>query len=625
MNAGKKFTKALRLFNNNNFAECRKSLKAIIYFDRRNIDAWMLLGMTEARCNDFCRAAACFRSILSFSPDSIDAHYYLGAALEAQFDYAGAITEYLATIHRQPKYVKAYYNLGNIYRKQGLLEKAEYYYRSALKETPDFFEALNNLGSVLKTQSKLEAAIDAFNTALKIRPDDASVLTNLGNTYHLLENYDEAKKYYRQALVVDNSLVEAIIGLGGVLYKNGEGSEAFKLLADAKRRVPDNDVLIASEAELYENSGLYDLAYETIRQRIDVEAGSVDIAASFAQLSHHIGFKERAADGLLKCLNRQLDASERMRINFILAKLYDSMGMYEQAFDCIARGNSLKPLRIDRNDLNKKFENIISIFSRDLMSSAPRSGNSSTRPVFVIGMPRSGTSLVEQILSSHPDIHGAGELMDIGMIVASMQQTTWSTEGYPQCVTNITEEVLNKFSEAYVGRIEKLAPTAKRVVDKMPGNFMHLGLIELLFPNASVIHCVRNPLDNCLSCYFTDFSGYHPYSYNQSNLGYYYCQYLRLMGHWEHVISLSRYTVQYEVLVNNQQQISRELVEFCGLDWDERCLAFHKNKRLVKTASYDQVRKPIYKSSIRRSDNYREKLHDLIEELKKCGCFDSLH
>jgi uncharacterized protein HemY len=459
---------------------------------------------------------------------------------------------------------------------------------------------------------------------LRIKPGDAGILTNLGNTFHLLEDYNKAKEYYGQALRIDSDRSEGIVGLSGVLYQSGGKGEALNLLSRASKRLPDDGNIIASTATIYEKDGQYHEAYEVLKESIEGQNDSVDIAVTFAKFARYLGLAEDAVLRLEDLLVGQPEASDRMAICFALGKLYDYLGQYDKAFEYFAQGNRLKPLKLDKGELAKKFSRMIGVFSPTFLSSSHRSGNESSKPVFVVGMPRSGTSLVEQILSSHPDVYGAGELMDIGMIAASLQEDTGAKHSYPECLRGISKESLAKLAARYETKLDTLAAEPRRVIDKMPGNFLHLGLIELLFPNARIIHCLRDPLDNCLSCYFTDFLGYHPYSYDQSDLGYYYCQYLRLMKHWKKVIGLRWYTVEYEALVNNQERISRELIEFCGLPWDERCLAFHKTQRLVKTASYDQVRKPMYKTSVGRADHYREKLVDLVEQFETCPWIENI-
>jgi tetratricopeptide (TPR) repeat protein len=619
MNTTKKFNKALELFGANKLVEARKALQRITRADRYNIDAWRLLGMTEARLGKFADAANCFQSILSITPGSADAHYYLGAALEGQYLYPEAIREYATTLRIQPAYTKALYNLGNIYTSQGLLEKAEEYYRKALQHNPDHFETLNNLGSLLKTLSRLEMALQSFEKALTIKPGDVSILTNLGNTYHLLEDYSQAEKYYLKAINAKGATSEAYCGLSGILYKQGRKDEAQKLLQDGRQKLPGDDSIVASQAVLLEQAGQPEDAYNALKDRLDNNCGSVDIAVAFAKFARQLDLENKAVDLLENLLNNNQSASDRMRISFLLGKLYDGMKQHGKAYDQYRTGNKLKPIKLDRNRTVEKFDQLISVFNNELLSTVEVSGNKTDKPVFVIGMPRSGTSLVEQILSSHPEAHGAGELMDIGMLIASMQTLPDKENSYPACVPDISAKRLAEFSDTYKINIDKLAPDAARVIDKMPGNFLHLGFIQMILPGARIIHCMRNPLDNCLSCYFTDFLGYHPYAYDQADLGFYYCQYLRLMNHWQEVTGLPLYTVQYENLVNNQEAISREMIDFCGLPWDESCLEFHKTKRLVKTASYDQVRRPMYKSAIGRAEPYRDRIGALIEELENCS------
>lgn len=615
----KKFSRALALFNADKLADARIILRKITAADSQNIDAWRLLGMTEARLGRFEAAANCFRGLLQFLPESADAHYYLGAALEAQLLYSDAVREYEATLAIQPANTKALYNLGNIYTAEGFYEKAAEAYRRALQYAPKFFKALNNLGSVLKTLFRLEEALQCFHRALAMKPDDASIMANLGNTYHLLEDLHQAEVYYRAAIDINDGLSEAYIGLCGVLCKQEKVAQAQQLLAEARGVLPGDDMLVARQATIFEEGGQYEEAYNVLKKRLDANCNDVDIAVTFAGVARYVSREKEAADLLEKLLKNDQTAFDRMTISFALGKLYDDMKQHDYAYKHYSVANALEPSRLDRGELVKRYDSLISIFTRDLLSTADSSGNETDKPVFVVGMPRSGTSLVEQILSSHSAIFGAGELMDVGMIVASLRTNTEHEKNYPACVPSLDSQRLAAFAQQYKSKIDKLAPDAVRVIDKMPGNFPHLGLIELMFPKAKIIHCVRDPLDNCLSCYFMKFLCYHPYAYDQADLGFYYGQYLRLMEHWKSVIKLPIYTVKYENLVANQEQVSREMVEFCGLDWDERCLDFHKNKRLVKTASYDQVRRPMYKSAVGRAVPYREKLGVLIKELEKCG------
>ena len=612
------FNNALRLFNDGKLEDAKHLLRKITRTHKHELDPWLLLGMAEARCANYEKAATCFRKILSISPTSADAHYYLGAALEAQHFHAEAIDELKAALRHQQKYPKAYYSLGNIHRQLGFFEESENYYRLALEQDPEYFEALNNLGSLLKVQSNFDGAINCFTRALKIRTGDAGVLTNIANTYHLMYEYDLAEQYYERALAVNPKLSEAIIGLSGALFSSGNKGKALSVLAAAKRELPNDETIVASEAVILEEDGQYAEAYRVLENHIASKSDCIEVANSLARLSRRLDLTEQAIEMLQRLEKTSVDVLGKMNIYFTLGELFDSQGRYDDAFNYFSKANQLKPVTFERLTLRSKINKQIQIFSDDFLSTAPRSGDLTDKPVFVIGMPRSGTSLVEQILASHSKVYGAGELMDLGIIAASLGGNADLDNNYPNNVKKATKTDLDEAAKRYTAKLDSLAPGAARIIDKMPANYLHLGSIELMFPNARVIHCTRHPLDTCLSCYFNDFLGYHPYSYDLANLGFYYCEYLRLMKHWIGALKIPIYTVEYEALINDQEQVSRNLLEFCGLEWESQCLNFYKTKRLVKTASYHQVKQPIYTTSVARYEHYIDKLGGLIDELNKC-------
>ena len=231
-------------------------------------------------------------------------------------------------------------------------------------------------------------------------------------------------------------------------------------------------------------------------------------------------------------------------------------------------------------------------------------------------MPRSGTSLVEHILSCHPLVHGAGELEDIGNITNTLMKKTSGLSSYPECVDLVAANTLNEIADSYLDKLQLLGGNAVRIIDKMPHNFQALGLIELLFPQARIIHCTRDPLDNCLSIYFLHFNAKHAYSYDLHNLGIYYMQYQRLMEHWINNLQMPILEVKYEEIVEDFERKSRDLIDFIGLAWDDACLHFHTSDRVVATPSYDQVRRSIYRSSIHRWKHYESHLDALKKSLQ---------
>jgi hypothetical protein len=260
---------------------------------------------------------------------------------------------------------------------------------------------------------------------------------------------------------------------------------------------------------------------------------------------------------------------------------------------------------------------LIDTCTRTLLERGGELGVSSELPVFIVGMPRSGTSLVEQILASHPSVMGAGELRDIGRCAERLKTRLNSTEDYPACLVELDQETASELAEQYLERLKSICTDEIRVTDKMPGNFLRLGLVAMLLPGARVIHCRRHPLDVCLSCYFQDFirrSGLS-YAFDLQNLGEYHTQYAKLMEHWRHVLPLRLLEVDYEQLVDEPEKMSRHLVEFCGLPWDPACLEYHKTQRNVWTASSWQVRQPIYTQSVGRWKHYETYLQPLKNAL----------
>ncbi|HHJ16545.1 MAG TPA: sulfotransferase, partial [Gammaproteobacteria bacterium] len=374
----------------------------------------------------------------------------------------------------------------------------------------------------------------------------------------------------------------------------------------------------AQAARIEQHIGEVEKAYQRLQPLIAAGADSVNLAVAYGDVCRSMDRPGDAIAALEDRLARSggLSVTGRKNLHFCLGNLYDRSGDYDKAFEHYRTGNDLRKVDWDPRANSAQVDAIIRAFSREYLVTAPEAGTRSEKPVFVLGMPRSGTSLVEQILASHPAVHGAGELTDLPQLVQQLPALLPTPAPYPGCAPLLNQKALDTLAGRYLERLDALAPDALRVVDKMPGNFSFLGLIELLFPDARVIHCVRDPVDTCLSCYFQDFSGSQFYSYDLGHLGAFYRDYARLMAHWKQVLRIPMLEVAYEELVADQEAVSRRMIEFCGLDWDERCLQFHENRRFVATSSYDQVRRPIYSSSVDRGRHYRPHLAPLIDALR---------
>ena len=308
-------------------------------------------------------------------------------------------------------------------------------------------------------------------------------------------------------------------------------------------------------------------------------------------------------------------AADRMRLHFAAATIFEQAGEIETAFEHYSAGNDLKDVVFDPAQYAVHIGQLIETFDKDVFAKVKSWGSRDERPVFIVGMPRSGTSLVEQIIASHHGVFGAGELETFNKFFGTLAEHCKSEADYPDCINDLSAETVAAMANEHLSTLSDLAPNAHQITDKMPTNFLHIGLIAALFPLARIIHCRRDPRDTCFSIYGRDFAGDHAYAYNQANLGRYFRQYERLMVHWQRTLPNSILDVQYEALIADQETETKRTLEFCGLDWDENCLAFHETDRTVRTWSYRQVRQPINKTSVARWRKFATHLKPLLDEL----------
>jgi tetratricopeptide (TPR) repeat protein len=320
-------------------------------------------------------------------------------------------------------------------------------------------------------------------------------------------------------------------------------------------------------------------------------------------------------EGLLE--ERDVSHEGRINLHFALGKMLDDCARYDQAFEHFREANRYKRKRVrfDGERYRRWSAKLLDMFTPAFFEDHADLGDSSERPVFIVGMPRSGTTLVEQILASHPRVYGADELTTIFEIVCDLEQRDTGGARFPDNISALDEAGLEWGARRYLETLQAIDRQAARVTDKMPSNVFHLGLIAVMLPGAHVIHCRRDAMDVCVSNFMQMFAEGHHYSYDLSDIAIYYRGYERVMSHWREVLPTRMYEVQYEELIEDQERISRELVDYIGLDWDERCLAFHETKRAVRTASNWQVRQPIYKTARKRWKNYENHLTQLKADL----------
>jgi tetratricopeptide (TPR) repeat protein len=481
-----------------------------------------------------------------------------------------------------PQSALAHFNAANALYELKRYEEALASYDRALAIQPDFANALSNRGNVLLELKRYEEALASYDRALAIRPDLAEAHLGRGTVLSTFElkRYEEALASYDRALTIRPDFAEAHHARGTVLRTFGLIKEALPLLEKAVELAPQRGKFVCSLVE----------------------------SKRFVDGDPHLGLIETLARDI-----GSLSEEDQIYFHFALGKVYADLGQHERSFSHLIEGNRLKRKQIVYDEAVElaQLERMRALFTAEVMRKARSFGDPSTVPVFIIGMPRSGTTLVEQILAAHPMVYGAGELNDFEAAVASLRGSIAARSG-------LGREELHQIGIRYLQRVRTIAPVVERITDKMPGNFRYVGLIHLALPNARIIHVRRDPLDTCLSCFSILFAhNYQPFSYDLAELGRYYRAYTALMEHWREVLPLEHVLeVQYEELVVNFEPLARRIVAYCGLEWDAACLEFHKTKRLVWTASAIQVRQPIYRSSIGRWRAYEDMLRPLSEALE---------
>lgn len=424
--------------------------------------------------------------------------------------------------------------------------------------------------------------------------------------------YGDAEAIYQRLLEEDPDQPDAVHLLGLVRMESEQDDEAVVLMERALTLFPEAPHFHHNIAGLYRRMGRLNEAEQEFREAIRLKP---DYGEAYQGLAEMVKFK--AGDPLIAQIDAQLrrgDLEDNMRsyFHFAAGKILDDIGEYPLAFQHYEKGNALTRRQFDSSAFRNLVKDLLYVHSRESVERLAGSGQSSEVPVFVVGMPRSGTTLVEQILSSHSEVFGAGELNDMKIIAALAGQSSQFDTTYPMCLPGLAKADYKRLGDEYLARIRQYAGNSvSRIIDKHPLNFQFIGLIFAMFPNARVIHTVRNPLDTCLSCFFQNFTKGQDYSFDLTSLAFFYNDYRRIMEHWETVFPGRILTISYEQVIENQEAETRRLIDFMGLDFEEACLEFHKTERKVSTASFLQVRKPLYGTSRRRWRNYSSELSEL--------------
>ena len=493
--------------------------------------------------------------------------------------YEDVITKSKKLIRKSPEYIILYNILGSAYQNVGSLNLAKQIFIKGYKMEPSNIAIMNNLANAYKNIGDIELSEELFLKIIRIKPDYINAYINLGNLKRDENNFKEALKLYNKALKIDN-------------------------------KIP---IVHYSLALAHQGLGDFGLAIEYAKKTVELDPTFTQADMLISQSTKYEDKNTHYKEMNLKVNNLKLNSNQRTNLLFSIAKANEDMGEIEKSFEYLDQGNKLrrKDLSFDLKQEINFFNDIKKIFNKINIKNINKEISPEKKIIFILGMPRSGTSLAEQIITSHSNVFGAGELPQLSRIVRNMLMInkTLSEERINELIND--KIFADQLRKVYYDYIKRFSANENYITDKAPLNFRWIGLIKILFPNSKIIHCSRNPKDNCLSLYKNFFEGGLDFSYDQNELGKYYNLYLDLMNFWNKFDPNSFYEAKYEEIINNPNKEIQKIIKFCDLPWEENCLKFYKNKTPIKTMSTAQARKPIYKSSVNSFEKFAPFLKDL--------------
>lgn len=596
---------------------------------------------------------------VSLDPNSAIALSNLGIAFYDSKQYEQAENCHQRALYINPKLACSLNNMGSIYKINGNIPQAIAFYQAAMTASPFFVDPLNNLGVLYLQQQEFKQALECLHRAITLVPSFTDAHCNMGLVLIGLDQCEEALVYFEKALKLTPDYAEAYYGMAKMYLHQYDFLESEKYAHKAIAINPQQVEFYQLLAEIYQEQGKNAESLIYLDHAISIDPSVSSLYISKGNVFMEIGEISKAEDQFLKitdnpdinvrtlayyCLTQlyqsevnhshiksllwmadhiqDISPPKQAYVYFALGKCHDDLGEHKKAFTYFQKGCDLKRQRItyhmtEQAHLTHKITNI---FTEEKIEYLRTFAHASTLPIFIIGMPRSGTTLVEQIIASHPDVYGAGELAHLNNIIQWPMDLDNIKLHYPENILHLSSDDYRMMTEKYLSYLMHISSDKIRITDKMPNNFIALGLIHALFPNAKIIHVKRNPIDTCLSCYTKLFSKGHYYSYDLEELGKYYLYYEMIMNHWRRILpSHAWLDIHYEDITCHLEEKAKQLIAYCDLTWDPTCLTFYQSKRNIRTASFMQVRQPVYKSSVNRWRHFENELKPLIKILNQAG------
>jgi tetratricopeptide (TPR) repeat protein len=579
------------------------------------------LGLCLREQGQLDEALGHFRRAVEVDPACAPARNNLGQLLLDRGQAADALPHSREGVRLQPDHAALHYNLGNVLRALERRGEARAAYLEAIRLDPNLAAAHAHLGLTLVRDGRPEDARTWLRQAVDLEPANAAYWQHLAELHGEREEFAEAARCWQRVLTLGGEAVTPHLALGWALQEEGRLTEAGQHYRAAARLQPDSAAAHLNLGGLQEELGQLIEAEAAFRAALRAQPA---FAQAHARLATLLRGKLPDADrsGLeARLTDPQLPAGPRARLLFALAHVLDAGGDHARAADCLRQANGLAlHLARGRRDYapaeHERFvDGLLRGFGPDLFGRLAGAGSDTARPVFIFGLPRSGTTLVEQVLASHPRIHGAGELRLARQTFEALPAVLDRPGTQLECVPHLDAAAVRRLAGQHLDRLRALdAGRAERVVDKMPDNYLYLGLLALLFPKATFIHCRRDLRDVAVSCWMTDFRSIR-WANDPGHIAHRSRQYCRLMDHWRTVLPVPVHEVNYEETVTDLEGVARRLVAACGQEWDPACLEFHRTQRPVRTASVSQVRQPVYTRSVARWKHYEHDLADLFAAL----------
>ena len=571
---------------------------------------------------EYAQAKQLLEEVLATLPQHADALHLMGILAQQTGRSSEALELLSQSVAIAPENPIFHQNLGNLQAQLGDLLAAARSYQRSLELDPQNMQCWVQLGDLLAAKAEYVHAEQCYANALKLDMNDEDNWMRLARSLRHQDRLDEAISVYLERLKRNPTNVRLLIDTGLALTKRGNLSQSAKALEEAARLDPSSAEAQYNLGVVYAEQGDFEAAKKAYQESLRLDPASTQPYPNLVAITRFKG-----GEALIGEMERRLKdgATDDINLHFALGKALDDAGDHDASFEHYLKGNAQAHTHL-RYSTEAQWEfcrSVMQHFDRDTVSRLAKDGLDSKAPLFIVGMPRSGTSLVEQILASHPQVYGAGEL-------TLLQRELMSTLGASNLKSlvgvdlgrfiSMPAEQRRAVAAKTLSAMQRLAPDAARITDKMPQNFLLLGLLHAFFPAAKIVHCRRDPLDTCISCFTVLFGDGQEFAYDLSELGEYYGMYAALMKHWEKVLPAgSMMTVDYEEVVTDIRQSAERLLEHCGLPWDEACVSFHETKRAVQTASVYQVRQPLYRSSVGRWRRFESHLGPLREALKKTG------